>query len=246
MRSRDEDKKHAGLPEQPAPYEVGYGKPPEATRFKPGKSGNPKGRPKGSRNRKPGDAVIGRLKDVILEEAYRPIQVREGGELMEIPAVQAALRSLGVQAAKGKQGAQSLLLALTTEVETERAKQRIEVFEAFVEYKVNCERHIAEARRRGLEPPEFLPDPANLIIDPVRGTVTSTGPWTKEEKAEYDKVQDLKAYIEGRLAAAERKLRRRPGDAQVEQQIASMKRVLGRIDESLDYEMVIVAALETE
>jgi hypothetical protein len=28
-------------------YEVGRGKPPRATRFKPGHSGNPKGRPKG-------------------------------------------------------------------------------------------------------------------------------------------------------------------------------------------------------
>lgn len=32
------------------PYEVGYGKPPKATRFKPGQSGNKKGRPKGSKN----------------------------------------------------------------------------------------------------------------------------------------------------------------------------------------------------
>src|SRR5262249_33332635 len=31
-------------------YDVGYGKPPEYTRFKPGQSGNPKGRPKGVRN----------------------------------------------------------------------------------------------------------------------------------------------------------------------------------------------------
>ena len=27
-------------------YEVGYGKPPKATRFKKGQSGNPKGRPR--------------------------------------------------------------------------------------------------------------------------------------------------------------------------------------------------------
>jgi hypothetical protein len=27
-------------------YEVGYGKPPQSTQFKKGKSGNPKGRPK--------------------------------------------------------------------------------------------------------------------------------------------------------------------------------------------------------
>ena len=30
--------------------EVGYGRPPKATRFTPGKSGNPRGRPKGSRS----------------------------------------------------------------------------------------------------------------------------------------------------------------------------------------------------
>jgi len=29
---------------------VGYGRPPRATRFVPGKSGNPKGRPKGARS----------------------------------------------------------------------------------------------------------------------------------------------------------------------------------------------------
>ena len=34
----------------PKQYEVGYGKPPKSTQFKPGQSGNPKGRTKGSRN----------------------------------------------------------------------------------------------------------------------------------------------------------------------------------------------------
>ena len=32
--------------------EVGYGKPPAEHRFKPGKSGNPRGRPKGAKGRK--------------------------------------------------------------------------------------------------------------------------------------------------------------------------------------------------
>ena len=32
------------------PYDVGYGKPPVETRFRKGRSGNPKGRGKGSRD----------------------------------------------------------------------------------------------------------------------------------------------------------------------------------------------------
>ncbi|MCC6947027.1 MAG: hypothetical protein IT539_04590 [Bradyrhizobiaceae bacterium] len=47
--------KYASVPDTQAmpdgnDYEVGYAKPPRATRFKPGQSGNPKGRPKGVRN----------------------------------------------------------------------------------------------------------------------------------------------------------------------------------------------------
>jgi hypothetical protein len=32
------------------PYDVGYGRPPEGRRFRKGESGNPKGRPRGSKN----------------------------------------------------------------------------------------------------------------------------------------------------------------------------------------------------
>ena len=39
MSKREDDQE----PSVTAGYEVGYGKPPVATRFKPGQSGNPKG-----------------------------------------------------------------------------------------------------------------------------------------------------------------------------------------------------------
>ena len=37
-------------PKKTLDYEVGYGKPPLHTRFQKGKSGNPKGRPRGKKN----------------------------------------------------------------------------------------------------------------------------------------------------------------------------------------------------
>ena len=39
---------------EPSNDEVGYRRPPKASQFPPGRSGNPKGRPKGARNKRPG------------------------------------------------------------------------------------------------------------------------------------------------------------------------------------------------
>ena len=39
-------------PDDERDYEVGYGKPPRHTRFEPGRSGNPRGRPPGAKNMK--------------------------------------------------------------------------------------------------------------------------------------------------------------------------------------------------
>lgn len=65
---------------QPAsPYDIGYAKPPAATRFQKGASGNPNGRPKGAHNNKPKPSISEeRLQDIVLAEAYREIKINEG------------------------------------------------------------------------------------------------------------------------------------------------------------------------
>ena len=58
-----------------APVKVGYASPPEHSRFKPGQSGNPSGRAKGSENLKT-------LFNRILDEE---ISLREGAEVKRSP-----------------------------------------------------------------------------------------------------------------------------------------------------------------
>jgi Family of unknown function (DUF5681) len=83
-------------------YKVGKGRPPLTTRWKPGQSGNPKGRPKGSR---PIGAV---LRDIIQQK----VSVTEGGKTRRIPALEVILRRLTSDAIRSDPRAIKLLLSL--------------------------------------------------------------------------------------------------------------------------------------
>ena len=56
---------------------VGYGRPPLHSRFKPGRSGNPKGRAKQSRN----------LRTIVQQVLREDMPIREGGRLRRMPAI---------------------------------------------------------------------------------------------------------------------------------------------------------------
>lgn len=70
---------------------VGYKRPPVASRFKPGQSGNPSGRAKGSQNLKT-------LFDKILKEE---VSLREGSDVRKVSKAEALMRGLVVGALKG-------------------------------------------------------------------------------------------------------------------------------------------------
>ncbi len=61
MADRGDDKPRPNK----AAYDVGYGHPPEKSRFKPGQSGNSNGRPKGAKNKPPIDPVMAALERMI-------------------------------------------------------------------------------------------------------------------------------------------------------------------------------------
>jgi hypothetical protein len=65
-------------------YDVGYKKPPKAHQFKPGKSGNPAGRPKGSKN----------LKTLVNQVADSRVTVNQNGRRRSISVREASLMKL--------------------------------------------------------------------------------------------------------------------------------------------------------
>lgn len=83
-------------------YEVGYGKPPKQTRFQPGRSGNPKGRPRGTKN----------LKTDLIEELGEKILVREGEQARQVSKQRAVVKTLMARTLKGDTRAASLLLSM--------------------------------------------------------------------------------------------------------------------------------------
>jgi len=77
-------------------YNVGYAKPPKATQFKRGKSGNPAGRPKGSKN----------YMTVLITAAKEKITVTINGRPQRISKFEAICKQIMNNALKGDARAQ--------------------------------------------------------------------------------------------------------------------------------------------
>jgi len=97
---------------------IGFGRPPIEHRFKPGQSGNPKGRPK----KKQDEAAMLEMAKLVMDEAGRPVTARIGDKTVTLPALEAMLRNLMKQALQGDRHAQSMILKLFEKAEQARAQ----------------------------------------------------------------------------------------------------------------------------
>lgn len=86
----------------PSSYEVGYGRPPQTSQFKTGQSGNPRGRPKGSKN----------LQTLLREELDQKVQVTENGRPRLMSKRRVAVRQQVDKAVKGDAKAFNVLVKL--------------------------------------------------------------------------------------------------------------------------------------
>jgi hypothetical protein len=83
-----------------ARYGTGYGKPPRQHQFRPGQSGNPKGRPKGAKN----------AATLLQEILGRRIDVRTGSTVRKMTVLEAILTRFAESALKGDTKSAAFLL----------------------------------------------------------------------------------------------------------------------------------------
>ncbi len=95
--------------DKPTDYQVGYRRPPISNRFKPGRSGNPRGRPKGKKN----------VATILEQELHKPIVITSHGRKKTVSVLEAAVRRLLEEALVGDLGALKLLLSLLERTELE-------------------------------------------------------------------------------------------------------------------------------
>jgi hypothetical protein len=89
--------------------EAGFKRPPKGTRFKPGRSGNPKGRPKGRRN----------LTTDLAALLKKRIPIREDGELRHVSGQEALLLRLFQKAVGGDLKASAQIFAMVMKADTQ-------------------------------------------------------------------------------------------------------------------------------
>ena len=89
-------------------YQVGYRRPPIHSRFKPGETGNRKGRPKEHRNHR-----------TIVEQVFNEkITIREGKKTRKVTKFEAMLQATMLKAMKGDPRAANTLLGLLTRMQS--------------------------------------------------------------------------------------------------------------------------------
>jgi len=103
-------------------YEIGYGKPPRHTRFKPGQSGNPRGRPSGSKN----------LKTLLSDALNEPVVIADNGGRRRVSKREAIVAQLVNRSATADWRAVKILLDILCDLEgqTDPASSETSAFTA--------------------------------------------------------------------------------------------------------------------
>ncbi|WP_237155488.1 DUF5681 domain-containing protein [Oryzibacter oryziterrae] len=159
---------------------VGYSRPPEHTRFQPGQSGNPRGRPRiGPPETRLADQP---LLNALLKASRKPVRVRENDRITEMPMAEAVVQTILASALKGNAVSQDLAYTLIQTAEHAALRERQRDIELWSWYKEEKSKELALAAERKQPSPRVLPHPDDVIIDYAKG-VRFVGPICEVDEA---------------------------------------------------------------
>lgn len=129
-----------------------------------------------------------------LQEAERPIKVREGDDVREIPTIEAVFRAQAKAAIGGNAFAQKDMLSRFEKADAERRLQIADDCAFWRHYIDMYHALMAEAEAKGVPPPKMLPHPDDIVINDIKG-VSLCGPVTAEEEAALEKALKIRDLL---------------------------------------------------
>jgi Family of unknown function (DUF5681) len=192
-------------------YGIGFGKTPEYTRFKPGQSGNPNGRPKKDKGKEPPkmEPTQSELDEILRAEFDRTIAINEGGKPKKRKARELVARAQVNNALKGNSLSQQHVLkairdlesrdaersqALAEQLDAER-QEEVAVYKYMVTYKKEREAVWAEAEARGTEPDDPWPHPDDILLFDKKQRWRPRGPFDAKDLAFYNSCRAERDHL---------------------------------------------------
>lgn len=203
MNKRD----RKALSQVPAGYEVGKGRPPKGSQWKPGQSGNLSGRPPGSKNKPAGlsdfaqDCVA-----ITLAEGGRLMTVPDGDDTLDISLFQLNMRRLGLEGAKGRTRASRDFIDFVMAANAEESRLRAEAVAAALEYKRAWAQDRERCRNLHLPWKAPFPHPDQVQVDLRRMSVRIVGPASRAEVPFWREMAELLPEFEDDRREFEAKL----------------------------------------
>lgn len=160
---------------------VGYGRPPKACRYKPGVSGNPKGRP---RKKSPPEISWDALgvSDLFLATLGQEVNGIERGQSFTVKCLGAVMQTMAASALKGNVQAGRTLLKFSLDLEKQQAEARAALLISALEAQMSLDRHLVAWRAAGRDEGELMVHPRDIEIDWSTGEVRLYVALTREQR----------------------------------------------------------------